>query len=241
MLMVLVGLGLFAVAVDRRFLSVDLLTQPLVRTEVGVAIATVTLGVLASRVSGTAFEGRYTAIVFPLFLVAAAAGAMVFADRRVRAAILVVAVLLGLWGGISNAYRNRTQAYVLEPFLSAAGPRDVVVFCPDSIGTDVLRRAPTDARVLSYPRPGSPRRVNWVDYSDRVEAMRVDRVGESILRAADGHTIYFVYTETGTTVDERCAQVADYLTLRRPDRIREVEPDPYYFEHHGLYRYAPTA
>ena len=51
---------------------------------------------------------------------------------------VVVALALGAWGGVSNVGRQRTQAYQLVPIIrDQAAPGDLVVFCPDAIGTDV--------------------------------------------------------------------------------------------------------
>ena len=49
-----------------------------------------------------------------------------------------------------------------------------------------------------------------------------------------------MYTDNGTPADVKCTKVADDLSVRRPDRTRPLEPDPYFFEHQGLYRYPAT-
>ncbi len=243
LLVVLVGLGVFARAIDRRHFSVDMLTRPGVRLEAAVAFATLALGLIVARWSGTTFEGRYASVVFPLIVLVGAYGLTVFADPRVRATVLALALVLGAWGGASNAARNRTQAYQLTPILrDHAVPGDVVVYCPDSIGTDVARQLDVDLDTVTVPGPGSPERIDWVDYEARVRRIDPATFSERILRRAGEHAIWFVYTNNGTFVDQRCAEIADFLTLARPNRFRELEPDPYFFEHHGLYRYpAPTA
>ena len=240
-LVILILLGLFARAVDARHIEIDMMTRSGVRWEAGLTIATLALGLVVARLSGTTFEGRYASVVFPLFLLVGAFGVTAFASPRVRVGVLVIALALGAWGGGSNMLRNRTQAYQLVPIIKAGGePGDVVLFCPDAIGTDVVGRLQPGLRAVSFPSFASPERIDWVDYEARVRSIKPQRFANRVLRAAGEHTIWFVYTNNGTLADQRCATVADYLTLARPDRVRELEPDPEFFEHHGLYRYPAT-
>ncbi len=242
-IVLMVALAVFARAVDRRHIDVDLLTQPGVRTEAGLALGILGLGLVLSRVTGTTFEGRYAAIVFPLFLAAAGFGITVFSSRAVRYTVLAVLLVGGFWGGASNALRNRTQAFEIANAIKQAGqPADLVVYCPNSIGPDVNRLIPNDVRVreVGLPGFGGPGRIDWTDYNERVDALRpIDAVQEIARRAGDDGAIWFVYTSGAQPVQEKCGLIADGLVLFRPNRLRVVEPNPYFFEHHGLYRYLP--
>lgn len=241
-LAVLVLLGLFAKAVDARHVEIDLATRRGVRVEAAVAIATMAVGLVIARLSGTTFEGRYASVVFPLFLVVGAVGVAVFADARVRIGLLACALVLGAWGGVSNAQRNRTQAYQVAPIINdGATAGDVVLFCPDSIGTDVVGRLRPDVRPISLPGFTTPVRIDWVDYAQRVQTIRPATFANRVLRLAGDHAIWLVDTNNGTIADQQCAKVADELTLHRPGRVRELQPDPYFFEHHGVYRYPATS
>jgi hypothetical protein len=238
--LVLALLGVFAVAIagDGRHVILDLGTQRGVRIEALVAFGTVGLGLLVGRVSGTTFEGRYASVAFPLFVAVAAFGLLAFGDPRVRTGVLVLALVLGAWGGVSNVGRQRTQAYQLVPIIrDQAAPGDLVVFCPDAIGTDVVGRLRTDVRTTSFPNFTSSARVDWVDYADHVRRVDPSRFARRIEQLAGRHTIWFVYTNNGTPADGKCTKVADDLSVQRPDRTRPLEPDPYFFEHQGLYRY----
>ena len=241
-LVALVLLGLFAKAADARHIEFDLATRPGVRVEALIAVGTFSLGLAVARLSGTTFEGRYASVVFPMFLLVGAVGIAIFSDARVRIGILACVLVLGAWGGASNVRRNRTQAYQLVPIIrdhAAAG--DVVLYCPDAIGTDIVGRLRTDVHSISLPNFTSPVRVDWVDYAQRVRSIRPADFANRVLRFAGAHSIWFVYTNNGTAADEQCAKVADFLTLHRPGRVRELEPDPYFFEHQGLYLYPPTS
>ena len=104
-------LAVFARAIDNRHIDVDLWTRPGVRIEAGIGLATLGLGLLLARATSTTFEGRYASVMFPLFLLTAAFGIMVFASRPMRYTVLALLLIGGFWGGTSNALRSRTQAF----------------------------------------------------------------------------------------------------------------------------------
>jgi len=239
-LLLMVLLALFARAVDQRHLDIDLWTRPGIRIEIGLAFVTLGVGLVMARLTETTFEGRYAAVMFPLFLLAAAFGTTAFASRGLRYAVIALLVIGGMWGGTSNALRNRTQAFeVVNAIKQDARPGDLVVYCPDAIGTDVSRLLPGDIRQVGMPGFTSPGRIDWIDYSERVDAMRPLVITREIVRrVGDDNAIWFVYSPGTQTVQTKCGQIADALSVIRP-RLRPVEPDPYYFEHQGLYRYLP--
>jgi mannosyltransferase len=239
-LLLVVLLAVFARATDRRHIEVDLWTRPGVRTELAIAFATLGVGLLAARASGTTFEGRYASVMFPLFLLVAAFGTTVFAGRGVRYAVIGLLLVGGFWGGMSNALRSRTQAFEVADAITRNGHAgDLVVYCPDSIGTDVSRLLPGDVRQVGMPGFTAPGRIDWTDYADRVDAMEpAATVREIVRRAGPHHTIWLVYTEGTQAVQTKCGTIADALSLLRP-RSSVIEPDPYYFEHQGLYEYTP--
>jgi hypothetical protein len=239
--LLMVVLAVFAKAVDRRHFEVDLWPRPGVRTEAGLAIAVLALGLVLARISGTTFEGRYGAVMFPLFLAAAAFGITVFSSRAVRYSVLALLVVGGFWGGGSNALRNRTQAFeIASPINVSARPGDLVVYCPDSIGTDVSRLLRDDVREVGLPGFLPPTRIDWTDYAARVDAIRpIDAMREVEERAGIDHNIWLVYTSGSQAIQTKCGLIADALVIYRPTRIRVVEPNPFFFEHQGLYRYLP--
>lgn len=239
-LLLMVLLAVFARATDHRHIDVDLWTRPGIRMEVGIAFVTLGLGLFMARVTDTTFESRYASVMFPLFLLVAAFGATVFSSRAVRYAVIALLVVGGFWGGTSNALRSRTQAFQVADAISRdSHPGDLVVYCPDSIGTDVSRLLPNGSRQVGLPGFTDPGRINWIDYADRVAAMDPAAAARDIVqRTGADHTIWLVYTDGAQPVQAKCATIADALSLVRP-RTNVIEPDPYYFEHQGLYGYAP--
>ena len=216
--LLMVMLAVFARAVDRRHFEVDLWTQPGVRIEAGLAMAVLVLGLILARLTGTTFEGRYGAIMFPLFLASAAFGITVFSSRTVRYSVLALLLIGGFWGGASNALRNRTQANeIATPINFNARPNDLVVYCPDSIGTDVSRLLRDDVREVGLPGFLPPGRIDWTDYEARVDAIRpIDVMREIEERAGTDHNIWLVYTGGSQPVQTKCGLIADALVVYRP-------------------------
>ncbi len=165
-------LAVFGRARDARRIELDLHTRPEVRWEGAAALGILLLGLTASWVGGTAFEGRYASVVFPLFVLLVAFGLTAFMSTRARIGILIVVVLLGFWGSTRNVDELRTQAAASADIINAeAAPGDLVVYCPDQIGPDVSRLlAGTDVRQVTFPDLAPPERINWTDYRDRIAA-----------------------------------------------------------------------
>jgi hypothetical protein len=230
-------LAVFARGIDKRHIDVDLWTRPGVRIEAGLGLVTLGLGLLLARATSTTFEGRYASVMFPLFLLAAGFGVTVFASRAVRYTVIALLLVGGFWGGASNALRSRTQAFEIANAIEHEGhPGDLVVYCPDSIGTDVNRLLPSDVHQVALPGFTSPGRIDWVDYTKRVDAMRPSDTAAEILRRAGDHSVLFVYTSGTQPLQTKCGLIADTLSLSRP-RVRSIEPDLYFFENQGLYEF----
>src|SRR5262249_29951803 len=132
LLIPLVGLlllGLFGIARDNRHIDVDLRTAPGARWEALVAGATLVVVFTLNYIAGGAFETRYSAVVFPLFVVVVARDVTTLADPRVQAGVLALVIGLGFVGGVRNVKTNRTEAGQVAAVLRAeAEPGDLVVY-----------------------------------------------------------------------------------------------------------------
>ena len=97
--------------------------------------------------TGAAFDNRYIAVVFPLFIVLCALGVTTFSSRKVTSAMLAVACAAGLISAKDQNSQPRTQAVQVAAVLNAqAQPGDMVVYCPDQLGPAVrppARKCPT--------------------------------------------------------------------------------------------------
>jgi len=227
LVLVLPLLALFGAARGTRHVDLDLRTRPLVRWEAVVALGTLVLGFSLSYAGGVAFDGRYAAVVVPVFVLCIAMGTRVFGDPRVRVALLAAVVLLGLAGGVRNVVDERTQAGEVAAVLRAeAEPGDVVVYCPDQLGPAV-HRILGDGRGLTevtFPALGGPERVNWIDYRARIDRTDSQAFADAVLERAAGARVWLVTTPGYRSFEGRCEEVALALGTARPGGAQRIDP-----------------
>lgn len=235
----LVVLGVFGLGVDRRRVELDLRGRPEVRWHSLIGGASLVVGVSLGYLAGQAFEARYSAIVFPFFVLLVARGVTTLRDERVRVGVLAAVVLLGLLGGARNAAEQRTQAGDVGAILTAeARAGDLVVYCPDQLGPSVHRVTDTAAAQVTYPAFGDPAFVDWVDYEDRLAAADPAAFVDEVLTRAGSGTVWYVTGPGYPTHAGVCEAMADELASGR-ERIPRVLPDEGFFEKPGLQQFPP--
>jgi len=231
-------LGLFGTARDGRRIDIDLHTVPGARWEAIVACVTLFVGFTLNYLAGGAFETRYSALVFPLFVVVVARGVTTLTAPRVQAAVLVVVLGLGFVGGVRNVKTNRTEAGQVAAVLAAqAKPGDLVVFCPDQLGPAVDRLAPAGLDEVTYPFFGSPKFVDWVDYKKRLAGQDPTAFARQALARAGSHTVWLVTSQGYLTHPVVCTTLSTLFASKRP-RAQLVAPNERIFEHPGLQRFS---
>jgi uncharacterized membrane protein len=237
-LLLLPLLALFGAALDRRRIELDLHTRPAVRLETAGAFAILLVGLTASWLGGTAFDARYAAVMYPVLVLVTAYGLTVFADRRVRVALLVIMVGLGLVSSARNIREERTQAGESAAVIRAdARPNDLVVYCPDQLGPDVSRLLDgVRLRQRTFPEGDRPERVDWVDYEDRLAAADPVQFAKRALRDAGDATIWYVSSGGYRNVVGKCETIGATLGAARPTGLR-VLADEDVFEPMGLTAY----
>jgi hypothetical protein len=179
-----------------------------------VAAATFVLAVAVGTVTESAFQPRYTAVVAPLVALLAGVGLARLPDVRLAAGALVVVLVLGLVGGLREARLQRTQGgEVAEAIEAAAGPGDVVAYCPDQLGPATSRHLPRDLHQEAFPLRGDPRFVDWVDYEDRNDAADPATFAADVLRQADaaGGRVWYVWAYGYRTYGTKCEALVDLL------------------------------
>jgi len=211
----LAGLGLFGTATDRRHIDLDLRTRPQGRP-VAIAVG----GTLASAVAGgfltnSAFDARYASVVFIPLILLVAIGLTTFRDRRIRVAILAVAVAAGLASSIPNITTNRTQAGEVASAIATSGrPGDIVAYCPDQLGPAVDRLLPAGRYPqTTFPRRTGPMFVNWVDYARAVRSASPVAFAEHLesMAAASGRQIFLVWAGGYQSLGLRCEGIVQTL------------------------------
>jgi mannosyltransferase len=226
MFFALAGLGLFGVAKDRRHIDLDIRTRSL-----GGSVAIVVGGTLAAAIAGgfitnSAFDARYASVVFIPLILLVAIGLTTFGDRRVRVAILVGAVVLGLASSIPDVTTNRTQAGQVAAAIAASGkPGDVVAYCPDQLGPAVNRLLPAGRyHQTTFPRGTGPVFVNWVDYADAVRAASPVSFAEHLesQAAASGGQIFLVWAGGYQSYGLKCEQIVQTLQGNPAYRVQQL-------------------
>lgn len=237
----LAGLGLFGTALSRRRIELDLFTRPRARAITFVTVGTLALAVVAGYLTSSAFQDRYTAVVFTTFILLVALGTTTFADRWVRYGVVGLAVVLGLSTSASNVTFPRTQAgQVAAAIQASAHPGDVVGYCPDQLGPAVSRLLPTDLNQLTFPSGGSPRFVDWVDYAARNEAGNPAAFASALLaRAGPNHTVWLVWAPDYLTLDGKCQAILSDLVASRPSSAVVSYDSQKYYEFSDLVRFPP--
>ncbi|MDQ3978813.1 MAG: glycosyltransferase family 39 protein [Actinomycetota bacterium] len=235
----LIVLAVLGWGVDRRRIVLELRPRALAAALAAVAFGTLVLGVVASKVTGSAFASRYAAIFFPLVLLLVALGTEVFVHPGVFRALLAIAVVLGLWASYPNVVRERTSAAAVASAIEEdAVPGDVVVYCPDQLGPSVSRELDAPGVVqLTFPRAAHPALVDWVDYRDTVDLARPFDFAQTALAAAGSNDIWVVWAPAYRTFGIKCQRMMEWLNEVRPGNRMLVRVSTKYFERPGLVRY----
>ncbi len=198
---------------------------------------TLLVAVLVGALTGAAFDQRYIAVVFPLFVLMCTVGLCTFASRRLRVALLVAACAGGLVAGQQWAAQPRTQAVQVAADLNAhAKPGDMVVYCPDQLGPAVDRLLTVPGLTeVTFPRGIGPQRIDWVDYVSTVRATNVSKFATAARNALPpGSTLWFVYRNGYQGLGNSCADLYDWFKQSLPGSVGVVEANADYYEYENL-------
>jgi mannosyltransferase len=237
-----IGLALAARPVDRWRVELDLRTVPGVRREAAIVALTMALGVGAAVATDSAFQPRYAAVVVPSALLVVAVGVGRIPHDRLRGAAVALLVVAGLAGAVRAAETPRTQGAEVAAALDAGvRPGDVVAYCPDQLRPSVEgARAGTAGTSLTYPGGSPPGRIDWVDYTARIEATTADRfVADALARAGADGTVWLVFAEGYRGFGDACEDVRVGLGRARGAGAEVVAVDESAYEHHLLERFDP--
>ena len=238
-LFTLVLLGVFGESHDGRHVLVNLKARRKARPVAFVLMGTLMVAVLCGALAQAAFVGRYTAVVFPLFMILAGLGVVVFSDRRVLAVVMAWTTMAGLIVGVGANVSQRTEAGpVAKVINSQANTNDLVLYCPDQLGPAVSRLITARVVQATFPRGDPPQKSNWVDYRQAVHLANVQQFAQQMVSQAAGHDIYFVFNPSYPGTEHKCTRLMDWLSNLRSNGQVLVQPNPgNYYEFESLVRF----
>jgi hypothetical protein len=238
----LIALAVFGRAVGRRRFEIDLVGREPARTLALVTFGGLLLAVLVPRLTGQAYVPRYASVAFPGVVLLVAIGVAAFGDVRLRVGALVLMAGLGAIGIRPVMQYERTQAASVARHLrAAAGPGDVVVYCPDQLAPSVSRMLPASLNLtqFTYPRATPPQFVDWVDYAKTIRHSPVtDFATRALSQAGPQHNVWLVWSAGYKAFGRRCDQLIGALDAYRDhgDTVPLNWSSP---EHMGLIRFDP--
>lgn len=166
---------------------------------IGIVVGgTLVLALVVSMATSGAVVGRYTAVVVPMVLLLVAFGIRTL-PPGVGVATLATVVVFGLLGGLTIARTTHTHAGRVAAALNEqAAPGDLLVYCPDQLAPGVEARLEVAAvDRLTLPRQMNPSVVDWTDYTERIDALKLRRVAEEIAAVVRGETGSSVWLISG--------------------------------------------
>ncbi len=240
-LFVLAGLAIFARSgPSSSSVVLEARPQPRARFVALLVAGPLAVAVAVGMVTGAAFDDRYIAVVFPLFVVLCALGVTTFGSRTVVSGALAVACVGGLLSAQGQNSQPRTQAVQVAAVLNAqAQPGDVVVYCPDQLGpaVDRLLKVPGVTQ-LTYPRMIGPARVDWVDYVSTIQHTDVGTFAQEISeRLSPSSTLWLIWRNGYQGFGTSCGNLASWLEMLRPGGETVITADSSYYEYENLVKF----
>ncbi len=218
---VLVLVAVFCRPISERFLEVDLWTRPDSRPLLFIFGGTITLAMIFGYATRSTFVTRYTSVVFPFFILLVALGLMRLQWPLVVRAVMAVLIILGGIGAIRTSYlEKRTEARAdVQQMTKTIKKGDVIAYCPDQLGPSTSRELDGKGNFdqVTYPDFARPRRVDWTDYTARLDRASPQRFAQQLARRAGKKQIYVVWSDAyEKTHHGACRALVDALGTIRP-------------------------
>ncbi|CAN5742453.1 hypothetical protein BH23ACT2_BH23ACT2_30600 [soil metagenome] len=212
--------GLLGRAEGRWQVVLDIRSHPAARPLAVLIVGTLSLGLVTGFLSDATYASRYASVFFPFIILLAALGLDQLRSRPVVFAALTVLLLLGGIGGMRNIVDPRSDAAISADAIAEEGdPGDLVVYCPDQLGPSGSRLVDPAFEQVTYPEFAAPERVDWVDYAERVDAVRPRDFAAELLDRAGERQIFLVYSPNYSTHSEACPALFNAIGN---DRTTEV-------------------
>jgi mannosyltransferase len=213
-------LGLLGRAVDRFRIELDLRTRPVGRPLMILIGGTLAMACVVGYATGATYASRYAAIFVPFLFVLAAIGLDQIRSRPIAIGLLAALVLFGGVGSVRSAVTDRSDAKQSADAIKArAKPGDLVVFCPDQLGPSTSRVLGKGLDEVTYPDFERPQRVDWVDYTQRLDRAKPAEFVRQALERAGGHQIFFVFDTRYITHKKSCTAIYNAFGKVRPPEL----------------------
>lgn len=247
-MMLLIVLGLFGMAIDTKRIEIRLGFPRRGAGVLAMLFGGLGLALLVAAVGGSAYQTRYSSIVFFAFPVLVATGFMVIGSAKGRMIVLAIFLSVSALSAARNVTFQRTQAGVAADRIAAAAqPGDIIVYCPDQLSVSVDRLLDDDLEQITYPPTDlMPQRIDWVDYEIRNDALAERReidpeqFASDMSALAGEHHVFLVWQGGYRTYGQYCERIRDHLALLRPLPDTLVVTDPRYFERHDVTLFGPV-
>jgi mannosyltransferase len=169
--------------------------------------ATLLLAFAVAWLTRSAVVGRYTAVVVPLALLLLGAGAALL--PRLWSTLIVTGLVISwLAADTTLVTEQRTDAGPVASVLNRqVTDADTVIFCPDQLGPDIVRRLHAQPRLLSFPHQDSPGRLDWVDYAQRIDAQDPTRLAQQVAADRGSGSVWLIPHYGFRPFGERCQQL----------------------------------
>ena len=173
--------------------------------------ATLLLAFAVASLTGSAVVGRYTAVVVPLALLLLGTGAALL--PRLWSTLIVTGLVIS-WLATDAALvtQQRTDAGPIATALNRhLTDADTLIFCPDQLGPDIVRRLHARPRLLSFPEQDYPGRLDWTDYEKRIDTEDPVRLAQQVAAGRNGGSVWLVPGYDYRPFGERCEQLGAAL------------------------------
>lgn len=212
-------LGLFGKALDRHHIELDLRTRPAARTFAVPIVGTLLVACGVGYATGATYATRYAAVFVPFLFVLAGLGMAQIRSRPMVVGLLAGLLVFGGVGSVKNATTDRTDGARSAGAITERAKRgDLVVYCPDQLGPSTSRLLHGVDQV-TYPAFKRPDRVDWVDYTKRLDRANPNAFVREVLRRVGKHRVFYVFNTGYLTHQTSCDQIFKALAKRRPPKL----------------------
>lgn len=219
-------------------LELDLRGRPAARPFVLVIVGTLAIASVVGYATGATYASRYAAVFIPFLLVLAGWGLSRLSNAAVGVA-LVLLFGLGAIGGYRNITVERSDAVRSASAIEAAGAEgDVVVYCPDQLGPSTSRVLAEGFDQVTYPELAPPERADWVDYTERLDAVDPETFAAEVLERAGDRAVFLVYSTSYLTHEDICPALFNAFGRQRPPEVLTSTTEAW--EPAAVARFAPA-